>query len=274
MGTVVNLTIVGTDKSTTQSAIAACFDRMETLEQVMSRFISTSQLSQLNRSGKLSNADSALLEVVSHALLISELTQGAFDISIKPLVDLYQEHQHNEMNLPSDEAIADSLALVDYQHVLVDGNQIAFRHPRMAITLDGIAKGYIVDLGVDILRAHGFTNVLVEAGGDMMGAGGKAEQGSWKIGVQSPRESLGELMASFTIQEQAVATSGDYMQPFSKDLSQHHILNPRTGYSSPGLASASVIAPNAMLAALIESLTGVEAYLVAKDLETYKTSGL
>lgn len=290
MGTVVNLTIVGTDKSTTQSAIADCFGRMERLEQVMSRFISTSQLSQLNRSGKLSNADPALLEVVSHALQISELTQGAFDISIKPLVDLYQENQQNEMSLPSDEAIADSLARVDYQRVLVDGHLITFKHPGMAITLDGIAKGYIVDMGVDILRAHGFTNVLVEAGGDMMGAGSKAEQSPWKIGVQSPRESVGKLMASFTIQEQAMATSGDYMQSFSKDLSHHHILDPRTGYSSPELASASVIAPTAMLAdglataimvmgseeglGLIESLSGIEAYLVAKDLDTYKTSGL
>jgi len=290
MGTVVNLTLVGDDLILANQAVNTCFDRMETLEKVMSRFISTSQLSQLNRVGKLDNPDPSLVEVISHALQLSELTHGAFDISIKPLVDLYQSHKENGTGLPLDESITDVLALINYRNIQVGSNYIAFNKPGMAITLDGIAKGYIVDMGVDILRSHGFNDVLVEAGGDLMGAGMKDEQNPWRIGVQSPRDRTGDILASFTIQEQAMATSGDYMQPFSHDLAQHHILDPRTGYSSQGLASASVIAPTAMLAdglatavmvmgkdegvALIESLSGIEGYLVAKDLNTYKTSGL
>ena len=193
------------------------------------------------------------MEVVNQAQYISEITAGAFDITIKPLLDLYQSHQGAIKRLPTDEAVKETLSQVDHRSLQVEGGQIAFTKPGMSITLDGIAKGYIVDLGVDVLRSFGFTDVLVEAGGDLMGAGSKADLSPWKIGLQSPRQEVSGMLASFSLQDQAVATSGDYMQSFSDDLSQHHILDPRTGYSSPELASVSVIAGNAMLADQIMS---------------------
>ena len=280
MGTVVNLQVVG-DPVEARAAAQACLDRMESLEAVLSRFLPDSQLSLLNRTGALSQADPALIELVNQSLQLSSLTDGAFDITVKPLVDLYQAAPDG--TLPDEARLAEVLALVGYQNLDVDSARIAFARPGVQITLDGIAKGYIVDAGVAELQARGFANVMVEAGGDLMAAGEKAPRSPWQIGIQSPRLEKPGLLASFAVHNQAAATSGDYHQAFTPDLTLHHILDPRTGLSAPQLASATVLAASGAQAdalatalmvmeleaglALVESLTGVEAYLVTKDLE-------
>ena len=99
-----------------------------------------------------------------------------------------------------------------------------------------------------VLKQHGFVNVLVEAGGDLMAAGMKDEKRPWRIGVQSPRPDADMAQMRFSLSNRAAATSGDYMQAFTSDLRQHHIIDPRTGYSAPDLASVTVTAPTAMLA--------------------------
>jgi thiamine biosynthesis lipoprotein len=141
---------------------------------------------------------------------------------------------------------------------------------------------------VDVLRGRGFGDVIVEAGGDLVAGGVRGDGTPWRIGIRAPRPGLA-LTARFEAANRAVATSGDYMQPFTDDYSQHHILDPRRGYSSPELASATVAAPTAALAdalatltmvlgprrgrALIEDLPDCEAYFIAKDLEVTRTSG-
>jgi FAD:protein FMN transferase len=177
---------------------------------------------------------------------------------------------------------------VGFYKLSLVGQGIAFQQPGMSITLDGIAKGFIVDQGIDVLKSYGFENALVEAGGDLMGLGKKAPQTPWKIGLQAPRGKMGNLMASFNIQDQAIATSGDYIQAFMPDFSSHHIIDPRRGHSSPELASVSITANTVALAdalattvmvvgksglELIEQLDGCEAFAIAKDLTELKTSG-
>jgi len=158
----------------------------------------------------------------------------------------------------------------------------------MSITLDGIAKGFIVDEGVAVIKQFGYENVLVEAGGDLMGLGEKAPQSPWKIGLQNPREPLGNLTTTFKIENQAMATSGDYMQAFTPDFVNNHIIDPRVGHSSPEFASATIFAPSATLAdgiatavmvmgntglQFIENLPGCQAFLITKDSKVLKTSG-
>ncbi len=286
MGTVVNLTIVSDDRVAAQSAIDATLTRMSELESVLSRFQPESQLSQLNRSGHLDDTSPALLGLITQAQTLSNLSGGAFDITVKPLVDLYQRHQAENGELPPAAEIEAALALVDYRQIQVDGAQIAFAQPRMSITLDGIAKGYIVDEGVSVLKALGFDNVLVEAGGDLLASGQKSAEEAWQIGVQSPRKAQSGLLEKLAVKDKAVATSGDYMQAFSADMRQHHIIDPRTGYSAPELAGATIMAPSAMLAdglatavmvlgsqdglALVEKLPGCSAYLADKNLKVFK----
>jgi FAD:protein FMN transferase len=285
MGTVVNLTIISDDPVAARSAIRACLERMSELEAVLSRFQPESQLSRLNRTGAVEDAHPALLGMVRRSIELGELTGGAFDITVKPLLDLYQVAPGL---LPTAGQIGQALKLVGYRNIDLSGQRVAFRLPGMSVTLDGIAKGFIVDEGVAVLRQFGFTNVMVEAGGDLMGMGKKAPHSPWMIGLQAPRTEMGDLMATFNIQNQAIATSGDYMQAFTSDFANHHIIDPRSGHSSPELASASVIAPTAAVAdglatavmviglaglQLIEGLSGCEAYVVTKDIVVLKTSG-
>jgi thiamine biosynthesis lipoprotein len=159
----------------------------------------------------------------------------------------------------------------------------------MGVTLDGIAKGYIVDQGLMTLRQWGFSNTLVEAGGDLAATGVRAPGIPWRIGIQAARERGAEIVRSFSVTDQAVATSGDYLQAYSADLGLHHILDPQKGISSPELASATVIADSGAVAdalatalmvmgsqrglALIESLPSCEAYLVGKDLRVWHSPG-
>ncbi len=227
MGTVVNLTIVSDDRVAAQSAIETTLARMSELESVLSQFQPESQLSQLNRSGHLDDTSPALLGLITQAQTLSNLSGGAFDITVKPLVDLYQRHQAENGELPPAAEIEAALALVDYRQIQVDGAQIAFAQPRMSITLDGIDKGYIVDEGVSVLKALGFDNVLVEAGGDLLASGQKSAEEAWQIGVQSPRKAQSGLLEKLAVKDKAVATSGDYMQAFSADMRQHHIIDPR-----------------------------------------------
>ncbi|MCB0047396.1 MAG: FAD:protein FMN transferase [Caldilineaceae bacterium] len=287
MGTVTNLTVISDDKAAAQTIIDATFNRMTALEEVLSRFKSESLLSQLNRSGQLDNAHPALLALIVQSRRLSERSGGAFDITVKPLVDLYQRHQAAN-SFPSQTEIAAVLEKVDYRKIRIDGKQVIFEQPGMSITLDGIAKGFIVDEGVKVLNDAGFENVLVEAGGDLLASGQKSAGEAWQIGVQSPRKSQPDILARLTIRNQAVATSGDYMQAFTHDLSHHHILDPRTGYSAPESASATVIAPSTMLAdglattamvlgpqmgiSLINELPNCEACLVDKNLQQFTTA--
>lgn len=284
MGTVINIKAIAPNSKAASVAINACFDRMAELESVMSRFKPESQLSQLNQTGTLKDVNPALISIIQKSQELSQLTDGAFDITVKPLLDLYQAND----TLPGEEQILNALSLVDYRKLNVDNQAVRFQQKGMSITLDGIAKGFIVDKGVAILQDFGFENVMVEAGGDLMALGEKALHSPWKIGLQAPRSEMGTLMTTFNIQNRAMATSGDYMQAFTPDFANHHIIDPRSGHSSPDLASVSLTAPTVVLAdglatavmvmgkrglSLIDRLSGCEAYAVTKDSIVLKTSG-
>lgn len=288
MGTIVNLTIISDAPDTTRSVIAQTLDHMATLESVLSRFVATSQVSRLNRDGSLSQPSPHLLTILDQSEQISKQSRGAFDITVKPLIDLYQEHTSIGY-LPTDEEIQRTLTKVDHRALQFTEEKIELLRPGMAITLDGIAKGYVVDAGVRVLRQSGYTNVLVEAGGDLLALGHKADKSTWQIGIHSPRETHEGVLAKIGVHNQAVATSGDYMQTFTSDFAHHHIVDPRTGYSSSELSSVTTTSPTVMMAdalatavmvlgvteglSLIENTPGCEALLVTKDLQTVRSSG-
>lgn len=280
MGTLVNMTIVSGDLVKARTAVQACLDRMARLETVLSRFIPESQLSQLNRSGCLEQADPALLYVIAESLKISQLSDGAFDITVKPVLDAQQAGR-----VPTDT----ERAAVGYQNLRMDNASIEFLQPGMGLTLDGIAKGFVVDRGVEVSRSYGFENIIVEAGGDLSSQGQRADGKAWKLGVVNPHLTADPgYLTTFSVTNQAVATSGDYLQHYNEDKSQHHIIDPSTGSSPPELASVTVLAPSAMLAdalsttvmvlgldrglQFVHQFPEVEALLVSKDEQVYRTN--
>ncbi len=280
MGTIINLKVISKTRSAGEEVIAGTFAELERQVEIFNFREVESPVSILNRTGKLENPPKELVEVLNAAIAISEITDGAFDVTVKPLVDLFQQTQPG---LPSEAAVQAATRTVDFRKLVVSDAEISFRSPNMALTLDGIAKGYIVDAGVGVLKRSGYENVYVEAGGDLMAAGRKAEDLPWKIGVQSPRESQPDLLAQFNVSDQAVATSGDYHHYYTEDRRYHHIIDPRVGYSNSELASVTIISSNAMEAdalatavmvlgqekglELIDSLLEVNGYLITKDLE-------
>lgn len=286
MGTIINLSLIANSKGAGEAAVEATFTELERQIAIFNHRTPTSPVAMLNRNGMLGSPPAELVEVLKMAQSISNLTSRAFDVTVKPLLDLYQQSQPN---LPTEEQIQTALLLVNYENLAVSDEAIAFSKPGMAITLDGIAKGYIVDAGVAELRKLGFDNVFVEAGGDLMASGEKAEQTAWMVGVQSPRQSQAGLLASFGVKGRAVATSGDYMNSFSVDMRYHHILDPRIGVSSPYLASATVVALTCAQAdalatalmvmepedglALMDDIANIDALLIGKNLEKYRSSG-
>ena len=223
-------------------------------------------------------------DVLRLAERVSAMGDGAFDITVQPVLDLYLARH----SMPDPESIEQGIERVGHRAVRIEGGAVVLDRPGMAITLDGIGKGYIVDRAVDVLAERGFPDVFVEAGGDLMASGDKGADGPWRIGIRAPRPGM-TLQARFDARNVAGATSGDYMQPFTPDYRQHHILDPRTGYSAPELASSTVLAPDAATAdalatltmvlgsskgrELLEGLPGCEGYFVSKEMEVIRTSG-
>ena len=281
MGTLIHLKVISADEDSAREAIAATFGEMERLIQVFDHRSSTSELGQLNAKGQLANASVEMREVIEAALGISQATDGAFDVTVKPLLDAYRAG-----SVPSESL----KALVGYEKVKLGSRSIALSQAGMAITLDGIAKGYIVDKATAVLDKLGFRNVFVEAGGDLMASGDKGEADEWTIAVAHPRpEMLEGYLAAFSLSNSAAATSGDYLNSFSEDLQLHHILDPQLGVSPPELASVTTIADSAIKAdalstafmvsgidrslALAKKMENVEVLLVSKSLEVLRSSG-
>jgi thiamine biosynthesis lipoprotein len=244
----------------------------------------TSPVYLLNRSGSLSAPPRALLEVLQLSRSLSEQSDGGFDVTMLPLLTLHSERQY-----PDPATLQQARNGVDYRKLMVSETGIHFAAPGMAITLDGIGKGYIVDQGVAALKEQGFAQVYVDAGGDLMVTGSKPDGSPWRIGIMNPRKDHTPKPVVVNVTDRAVATSGDYFQAFTPDLQNHHIIDPHTGFSSPELASCTVTAPSVVLAdglatavmvlgrekglELLESMDGCEGYLIDKELNSSHTAG-
>jgi thiamine biosynthesis lipoprotein len=281
MGTLVNISVYSNDVSSGREAIRKTIAEMTRLIKLFDHRYESGSLAQLNRTGSLTGAPGELTEILQKSQALSQLTDGAFDVSVKPLVDAYRQGIVDVSGL---------VHLVDFSKVLLDGDTISFSQPGMSLTLDGIAKGRVVDSGVALLRSLGYENVLVEAGGDLMASNSGADAEPWKIGIQHPRSSgKPNTFLSFSVANMAVATSGDYQNSFALDFSSYHIIDPRVGKSPKELSSATVIAATATQAdalsttlmvmgiragmELIQKLPGVEALLVDKQLRIYPSNG-
>jgi len=286
MGTATRVTVVATDREEATAAADAVLAEMARLESVLSAYRPDSAVSRLNAIGRLPDPDPALVDVLSLGARVSALGDGAFDLTVQALLDLYEKPQG--ASVPSPAAVEAARALVDYRAVRIEQRAVALARPAMRITVDGIATGYILDRGVDVFRTRGFSNVLVDVGGDIVARGERAPGRPWRIGLRNPRPGT-TLLGSFLVRDGAVATSGDYLHSFTDDYTRHHIVDPRTGSSPPELASATVIAPDAATAdalstltlvlgarrsrELLEALPGCEGCFVGKDGKLTRTAG-
>lgn len=245
MGTFVTITLFHPSREQAQAVLGQAFYRMENLIQIFNRHEDSSPVSYLNERGFINDPPPELIKVLRRSMMIHFRTHGAFDITIKPVLDLYEAEVEKESGrLPSTASIQAALGRVGAAKVEIGPQKITFGKEGMGITLDGIAKGTIVDETIAFLQRNGIQHALVVAGGDLRVIGGHSAGLPWRIAVYDPTKGT-KSQEIISLVEGAVATSGNYMVYFDQEKIHHHILAPESGVSSPWLVSATVIAPSA-----------------------------
>jgi thiamine biosynthesis lipoprotein len=292
MGTVVEISVIGRDAKGVGATIRDAFDEMERVEGLMSWKIPGSDVSGINRWAgiKAVQVSPEVLRVIRRAEEISKASEGYFDISIGPLLDLWG-FEGNGGRIPGEGEIKEAIHSVNYRSIHVDegSSTIKLNGKGMRIDLGGIAKGYAVDRAFELLKSRGYRNAIVNAGGDVR-VGGRKPQGPWVIGIQDPRD-RSQVMATFDAGEIAVATSGDYERYFVVDGRRyHHLLNPFTGFPARHFRSVTILTRDALSAdglstavfvmgpkrglRLIEAMEGVEGLIISADGKTIASEGL
>jgi thiamine biosynthesis lipoprotein len=238
MGTYVSMTAIHPSQGQAEQAFGLAFAEIDRLTKLLSRYDADSPVSELNTTGTLQHAPQEVLELVGRSLYFHKQTSGAFDITVKPLIDLYKE-SFSAGNRPSEEQIHQALGQVGSEHLQFNSGNIALAKPGMGITLDGIAKGYIVDRASEVLAAHGITNHLINAGGDIRTSGSAAKGKPWTIAVQDPAKKKA-YPDVITMMNGAIATSGNYEVFYDNEKMFHHIIDSRSGHS-PALATSVTV---------------------------------
>ncbi len=245
MGTFAAITVMHPSRTEADEVIGKAFDEMNRVSRLLNRYQSASAIGTLNRDGHLSDIPREVSEVIARSLYFHRASGGAFDITVKPLVDLYKEHFAAYKSPPSEAEVTRVLDLVDASAVQYDGRTIRFTKEGMGITLDGIAKGYIIDCGAKVIERHGIKHALINAGGDIRAVGGKGSSTPWKVAIQNPDKD-GPYVDTITMVNGAIATSGNYEIYFDEEKLYHHIVNPKTGRSPLQSTSVTVLASNVM----------------------------
>ena len=289
MGTLVSITVIGPSKDQAENALGKAFEEMDRLIGLLSRYDDASAVCSLNEQGRLTGLHPEFSRLVSRALQFNELSNGAFDISVEPIVELFRKRLAAEDPVePTRAEIAEVLELVGSRHIELTSDAVGFKRSGMSISLNGIAKGYIVDAMARILEQSGIEDYLIDAGGDVRTAGTKEEGMQWTVAVQDPSKS--DLYPDVIhLANAAVATAGSYEKSFDSSQKFHHIINSETGLSPQVNLSVSVVAPSAMVAdalatgvfvmqphmgvRFVESLKGCECLIVDRSGRILKSTG-
>lgn len=244
LNTVITITAYG-DKA--DYAIDSAFDEVKRIENLLSCHIDTSEISFLNKNAHLAPVEvsNETLIVIKKAMEMSKKTNGAFDITVKPLVDLWNITGENAQ-VPSDESINKTLDCVGFENVKIEKNKVSFLNKDTKIDLGGAAKGYCADKVVEVLKNHGIKNAIIDLGGNIYALGKNERGDSWRVGLQDPAGQRGNYFSVENLSDMTAVTSGSYERYFEKDgRIYHHILNPHTGHpADSSLVSVTVIGTN------------------------------
>jgi thiamine biosynthesis lipoprotein len=244
-GTTVSVSVIHADERQARAAIDAALAQAVLVDRLMSIYSPASQIFQLNRDGVLAHPDPHLLTVLRQARALSELTAGAFDITVQPLWKAFRAAA-DESALPSSEQRLAAAKRVGWYRIAFDEKWVELRRAGAAVTLNGLAQGYAADLAMAELRVRGIDHAMLDTG-EFSAHGVNGAGQPWTLGVIDPRDA-DALAATMRMDGRCVATSGDYASTFTPDFVHHHIFDPAAGNSPQELASVTVLAPSALLA--------------------------
>jgi FAD:protein FMN transferase len=291
MGTTVEISLMGSDEEEARKAAMVAFQEIKRIERLMGPKNESGDVYRINQSAGMEwvNVSPETMKVIHKAKEISTLSEGAFDITVAPLTQIWRIAREKGVP-PSADEVKKLLELVNFRGILIaPEDKILLKKKGMAIDLGGIAKGYAVDKAFEILQSLGYQNIIVNAGGDLR-VGGKRLNHPWIIGIQHPRESQ-KLMARVSLSDSALATSGNYEKFFMYQGKRYgHIFNPKDGFPTEACQSVSIIDKDCMAAdalatavfvlgpekgyALCQKLDGVNCLLVDKDGKVIFSPGL
>jgi len=290
MGTRIVVELWADNREQGDAAVAAVLDEMRRVDQDMSTYKPTSEVSRVNAAAAQGavKVTPELFELLTDALEYSRITDGAFDITYASVGYMYDFRRHVR---PDEAQIEKALPAIDYRHVLLDpkARTVKFSQPGVRIDLGGIGKGHAVDQGIKILQARGIQHALVTAGGDSRIIGDRFGK-PWVVGIRHP-DRKEEVIARIPLEDAAISTSGDYERYFDENgVRYHHIIDPHTGQSARKVRSATIIGPTAtrtdglsktafVLGAeraieIYNRLEGIDAIVVTPDGRVLYTKGL
>jgi len=245
------------DETATRAAISRALEEMRRLEALLSEWRDDSEIGRVNaHAGTWVPVGPEALEVIQKGLWAGRLSGGVFDITFQAMSGLWKfgSAQDASPKLPTPAAIAAAKKLVDYRNVKVSAEKHEVQlGAQQKMGLGGIAKGYIVDRAAHVLREAGLASFLVQAGGDLYGAGHKPDGSHWVSGIQDPRGAQGKYFATIELEDHAFSTAGDYARSYVIGGKRyHHIIDPRTGYPATACRSVTVWAPDAFVADAVD----------------------
>jgi FAD:protein FMN transferase len=245
LGAVATMQLHHPDRRAADALIARAITEARRLERLFSLYRDDSALVALNRTGILVDPAPELVDILTRAQRYAALTRGRFDPTVQPLWTLYANHFSREdadPTGPSATALREALDQVGWQRVSVSGDRIVM--PRgTALTLNGIAQGYVTDRIVDLLRAHGVTHSLVDMG-EARAIGPRSDGEPWQVGIADP-DVAGRTATTLPLVDQAVSTSGAYGFRFDAQGRFNHLFDPQSGGSAHRYRSVTTIAPDA-----------------------------
>lgn len=301
MGTFSRVIVVARDSRTAAACIEAAFKEQQRVDVLMSSYRDDSELSEVNRDARNEPVEvsAATFEILAKAIAFSELSGGAFDVTIGPLTDLWRSA--GEANsIPTEAELLSARSKVGYEKLILDANEttVRFAAEGMKLDLGGIAKGYAIDKSVEVIKRCGAVAGMVDIGGDIRCFGAPAgKRDKWLIGLQDPNVAAddldqGKYLFALQLADGAIATSGGYRRfTLVRGERQSHIIDTKSGRGTDKLASVTVIAKDAITAdalatavsvlgpqkgmALIERLPGTEAILIspAPNYDITETAG-
>jgi len=276
-------------RSKAEKAMDEIEKRWREIESILSVYDKSAEAYRLNKYGHLENASDELIYVLEQSLYYYNITGGAFDITVQPLVDLWSAGLWQKSKEDQEEAIRNAMNLVGANKIRIEGRTISMPEG-MRLTFGGIGKGYALDEAVKILKEHGVGNALIRLGGQECCLGINPDSGlPWRIGLTNP-DNTSQRITIFAISNVSISTSGNYERYFNPDKSVHHIIDPRTGFSASPCISTTIIADNATAAdalstsvfvlgpeaglSLMESLGNVEGLIIDNNRNLHRSSGL
>ncbi len=294
IGTYITLSIYA-DAEVPGEVFDDLFNLIDYYEYMTSKNIVETELNEINRNAGVApvTVSDELYDMIRIGLEYSDVSNGLFDLSIGPLVDLWGIGS-DHAKLPTETEITNILKSVDYTKIVVDDStkSVYLSEKGMALDLGAIAKGYIADRLKDMILEKGYESAIINLGGNVLTVGGKPNSDHWNIGVRDPESDAGSTMGVLKLKDNSIVSSGTYERFFIQDnVRYHHILNTETGYPEQNkMLSVSIISDRSVDGdalsttvfllglekgyAYVETLENIDAVFIMEDHSVYVTSGL